>query len=99
MFVKVINDFVKIAPVIVNYSPSKAPARESVDFRNGTSADNRDFLLKVSHGIEFCLVFIDQAIVNFVCDNGDLEFIGYFEDLHLMLFRETRATGVRWVVN
>jgi hypothetical protein len=86
VFVQVINDFVKVAPVIVNNSPSEAPSRESVDFRNSTCADNRDFLLKVSHGIEFCLVFIDQAIVNFICDNGDFEFIGYFEDLHLMLF-------------
>jgi hypothetical protein len=94
MFVQVINDFVKVAPVIVNDSPSEAPPRESVDFRNGTRADNRDFFLKVTHGIELCLIFIDQAIVNFVCDNRDLEFIGYFEDLHLMLFRETRATGV-----
>jgi hypothetical protein len=94
MFMQVINDFVKVATVIVNNSPPEAPPRESVDFRNGTRADNRDFLLKVSHGIEFCLVFIDQAIVNFVCNDRDLEFIGYFEDLHLMLFRETRATGV-----
>jgi hypothetical protein len=94
MFVQVIYDFIKIAPVIVNNSPPEAPPRESVDFRNSTRADNRDFLLKVSHGIELCLIFIDQAIVNFVCDNRDLEFIGYFEDLHLMLFRETSATGV-----
>ena len=48
--------------------------------------------------MEFCLILVDKAIVNFVGNNWYLELIGNFKDFQLMLLREASATGVGGII-
>lgn len=99
MLTEVVQNFVKITLVIVDNSPTTAPAWQTVDFTESTSANYWNCFCHVSEWVKWSLLIITQAIVYLIWDNGNSVLVSDCKNIFNMLLCKARSTGIWWIVN
>ena len=99
MHTHALDYIVEITLVVVNDAPAKTPAGKTVDFGDGASADDGHGSRSLTERNEGTLGVIGQSVVDFISDDGHLEFIRDSQNLLHVLGREAGAARVARIVD
>lgn len=94
MHAESLEHVVEVAAVVVNDGPATTPAWETVDLRQGASANDRHSGGHVTERDEWSLWVVGQAVVDLVTDDDQFVLVGHSQDFTHVLLSETGSTRI-----